>query len=275
MDFASYWSIGATGALVGLLIGSFLNVVIHRGPALWGLIDHRDLRSRGNLFAPRSYCPACRTRLQAWRLIPVLSYLAQRGRCATCGAPIALRYPLVEVGGAVIGVVAVIWSNAPLQIVATAVLGWSLLCLAAIDAETGFLPDAITLPLIGLGLATSALPDGPSPLASIIGAVAGFAAFAIVGAVYAGLRGRDGLGGGDAKLLAALGAWTGWAALPAIVFLAAVGTLIGVGVAVVIRKARPRGGPVISSTDPIPFGPGLCAAGFLAYLAVLQGAIGL
>lgn len=274
MEFELNWSIGATAALVGLLIGSFLNVVIYRGPPLWGLSDAGDA-PRGDLISPRSYCPACRTPLRAWRLVPVLSYLIQQGRCATCRAPIALRYPLVEIGGAAVGVVAVMAGGAPSQMVATALLGWSLLCLASIDAETGFLPDAITLPLLALGLAASTLPGAPSALAATIGAVAGFAAFAAVSAIYARLRGREGLGGGDTKLLAALGAWTGWAALPAIVFLAAIGTLATLGVLAIAGKMKSTPAPMMVAGDPIPFGPGLCAAGFLVYLAVLNGAIGL
>jgi leader peptidase (prepilin peptidase)/N-methyltransferase len=236
--------------LAGLTTGSFLNVVIHRGPAMWGLVD---APARGDLVAPRSYCPACKTQLSIANLIPLVSYLAQRGKCARCGARISRRYPIVEaLGGAsaLLAVWAFGWTPAAL---AAALFAFALIALAFIDLETGYLPDAIALPLVGAGLAANAAGLFAPFRDALIGAGAGYAAFWLVGAVYGRLRQREGLGRGDAKLLAAIGAWTGWSYLPLVVLFAAVGTLVAISVK--------RG---VKADDAIPFGPGLCGAGFLA-----------
>jgi leader peptidase (prepilin peptidase)/N-methyltransferase len=240
----------ATVFFVGLTVGSFLNVVIHRGPVLWGLVDGP---TRGDLVAPRSYCPSCKTPLRIANLIPVLSYFAQRGRCARCDARISARYPIVETFGAASAVLAVLmfgWTPAAL---AAAIFAFALIPLAVIDLETGYLPDAITLPLIGAGLAANAAELFTPLRDAVIGAAAGFTAFWAIGVIYERLRKRDGLGLGDAKLLAAIGAWTGWAHLPIVILIAALGTL---GV-IAVRQG-------MKADDAIPFGPGLCAAGFLA-----------
>ena len=240
----------ATIFIVGLTVGSFLNVVIHRGPSMWGLVDGAG---RGDFIAPRSYCPKCQATLSAANLIPLLSYLAQRGRCSRCGAPISVRYPVVEaMGGASALLAAALFGAAPAAIAAS-IFGFALIALAFIDAETGYLPDAITLPLIGAGIAANAASLFVPLADALIGAAAGFVLFYAIGEIYARLRKRDGLGLGDAKLLAAIGAWTGWPLLPAVVFLAALGTLAFVAAR---RAARPD--------EAIPFGPGLCAAGFVA-----------
>lgn len=240
----------ATFFIAGLVVGSFLNVVIHRGPAMWGLVDGP---ARGDFIAPRSYCPACKAPLTAVNLVPLLSYLAQRGRCARCRARISARYPVVEaMGGAGALLAAVLFGPAPAAIAAS-VFAFALIALAFIDAETGYLPDAITLPLAGAGIAANAVPFFAPLQDAAIGAAAGFIFFWAIGEIYTRLRKRDGLGLGDAKLLAAIGAWTGWQLLPAVVFLAALGTLA----VIALRRG-------VQSDDAIPFGPGLCAAGFLA-----------
>lgn len=240
----------ATIFLAGLTIGSFLNVVIHRGPAMWGLVDGPN---RGDLVAPRSYCPKCETPLAAMNLIPLLSYFAQRGRCARCGAQISARYPIVEAMGGASALLAVLLFGLSPAALAAAIFGFALIALAFIDAETGYLPDAITLPLMGAGLAANAASNFAPFLDALIGAAAGFVLFWMIGEIYARIRKRDGLGLGDAKLLAAVGAWTGWQMLPVVVFAAALGTLAFIALR---RGAKPD--------DAIPFGPGLCAAGFLA-----------
>jgi leader peptidase (prepilin peptidase)/N-methyltransferase len=240
----------ATVFLAGAAVGSFLNVVIFRGPAMWGLVDAPP---RGDLVAPRSYCPACKAPLAFWNLVPLASYFLQRGRCAACGAPIAARYPIVEVlggAGAIIALLAYGWTVSALL---AAVFAMALIALAFIDLETGYLPDAITLPLIALGLAVNFFGVFVPPAGAVIGAAAAFIAFWAIGAAYQRLRGRDGLGLGDAKLLAAIGAWTGWTLLPFVIFIAA---------ALTLAFAALRG--LARSDAALPFGPGLCAAGFIA-----------
>lgn len=246
--------IGSFG--LGAIFGSFLNVVIHRGPRLWGLVDGP---SRGGLAGPGSYCPVCQTPIPWFRLVPVLSYIAQKGRCAACGAVISARYPAVETLGALIAVAAVLAFGASWAALGAAVFGWSLIALAFIDLETGYLPDAITYPLVAAGLSANALGLFTDLQNAAIGAVAGFAAFWLIGAAFEKIRGKEGLGLGDAKLLAAIGAWGGWVILPLVVLIGASATLG----AVVIHRML---GNKTAINDPIPFGPGLCAAGFLSIL---------
>lgn len=234
----------------GLAAGSFLNVVIHRGPAMWGLIDGGP---RGDLIAPRSYCPKCEAPLTAANLIPLVSYLVRRGKCARCGAGISARYPIVEAMGGASALMAVAAFGLTPAALAASIFALALIALAFIDAETGYLPDAITLPLIGAGLAVNAASLFAPFLDALIGAATGFVLFWAIAAFYARVRKRDGLGLGDAKLLAAIGAWTGWPLLPVVVFIAALGTLIFI--------ALRRG---MKADQAIAFGPGLCAAGFFA-----------
>lgn len=184
-----------------------------------------------------------------------------RGRCAACGATIPIRYPLVELLGAAAAAATVLVMGFGLSALLAAMFLWCLIALAAIDAETGYLPDALTLPLIAFGLAANIggrfapLPD------ALIGAAAGYAALTLLRLAYAALRGREGLGQGDAKLLAAIGAWAGWQMLPAAVFAAAAASL---AVIVSMRIAGRRFAPDM----PVPFGPGLCFGGGAALLAV-------
>ena len=209
----------------GILIGSFLNVVIYRGPALWGLID-TDF-PRGSLAAPRSYCPACRTPIARWALIPVFGYLVLGGKCSSCGARISLQYPLVEIAGGLAAALSVLAFGMSWAALAGAIFLWSLIALAVIDFKTGYLPDALTLPLILLGLALSFTGWFASPIEAITGAVIGYGAFALIGVVFRHLRQIDGLGLGDAKLLAAIGAWAGAFALPLTIFAASLIALSG------------------------------------------------
>lgn len=240
----------------GLLIGSFLNVVIHRGPRLWGLTDGEP---RGDLVSPRSYCPSCKAPIHWSGLVPLASFIAQKGKCRSCGARIALRYPAVELLGGAVALASGLAFGLSWAALATAIFGWALLALAFIDLETGYLPDAITLPLIAGGLIANAF-NLIAPLSdAAIGAAAGYIAFRIVGALYQSVRKRDGLGQGDAKLLAAIGAWGGWAILPAVVFTGAIATLA----AVALSRARGKDAPM---DQPIAFGPGLCVAGFAVLL---------
>lgn len=253
------WGVLAAAALGGLLAGSFLNVVIYRGPALWGLAGaHRQ--ARGNFWAPGSRCPSCRAPIRPLDLAPLIGFIRLRGRCASCAAPIPLRYPLVEAAGALAAIlcVAAFGLSAAAALAFVYLLG--LITLAGVDFETGYLPDAITLPLVAAGLAANLSGRFALFDAALIGAAAGYGAFMLVGVLYRRLRDQEGLGGGDAKLLAAIGAWSGWTALAPVVFVASVLALAGVGIA---RLS----GRKIDAKTPIRFGPALCVAAATIFLA--------
>ena len=245
--------------VLGLLAGSFLNVVIHRGPAMWGLVD--DETRRGDLFGPRSYCPACGAQIKIVHLVPLVGYLLAGGKCAACKAPISLLYPVVEALGAAAGLGAFALFGPSLAALTAAVFFWSLIALAVIDLETGYLPDAVTLPLglAGIGVNIWGLFVGWQ--AALIGAVVGYVAFWLIAEAFYRLRGVEGLGLGDAKLLAALGAWLGWQALPPVIF---VGSILGLVWALIKRI----GGEDISTHTALPFGPALAIAGAGVFAAM-------
>ena len=247
--------------LASAFAGSFLNVVIYRGPALWGLVDTND-QPRGNLISPRSYCPHCRTPIPYWRLMPLISFAILRGRCPDCGGRISSRYPLVELAAALHGVSAAITFGATPAALFAALFGWILLALAVIDFETGYLPDWLTGALALGGLAANAFSIFVPPVDALIGALAGGLAFWTIGALWRRWRGIDALGLGDAKLLAALGLWMGWEALPLIVL---VGSVASILVVVLAPLAR---GEKINATDAVPFGPGLAFGGYAVFLAI-------
>ncbi|WP_374582567.1 A24 family peptidase [Pseudoduganella sp.] len=252
--------------IVGLLVGSFLNVVIHRLPIMMQRefdnyiaeesgkdLPHTD---RYNLVLPRSACPHCGHRITALENIPVLSWLALRGKCRACKAPISARYPLIE---AVSGLLSgwLVWQFGFGWIgMATLVFAWLLLAMTFIDIDTQLLPDDLTYPLLWLGLLVN-LNGAFTPLRdAVIGAAAGFMVLWTVNAAYKLVRGREGMGGGDFKLLAALGAWMGWQMLPAIILLSsAVGAVVGI---IIIVASR------LGFEHKIPFGPYLAGAGLLA-----------
>jgi leader peptidase (prepilin peptidase)/N-methyltransferase len=252
------WVIFVTAFFAGLLIGSFLNVVIHRGPALWGLVGD-DSGARGDFVAPRSYCPACGAQIKAVDLVPVVSYAMLGGQCRACGSAIARRYPAVELLGGLAAVIAVAVFGPTLDAVFAAFLLFALIALACIDLETGYLPNAVTLPLIAIGLAANIDGRFATPGDALIGAVGGYLVFWGLAELYRALRGRDGLGGGDAKLLAALGAWGGWMVLPFAVFLSSAAALAFVA-------AGALTGRKIDAATPIRFGPALCAGGAFVWL---------
>lgn len=243
----------------GLLIGSFLNVVIHRGPRIWGLVT--DENRIGNIAHPRSYCPSCRTPLNPKNLIPIVSYVAQHGRCTFCRAKINPRYWLVEALGAV-SVGLAIWAfNLSGTAMVAAIFGWFLIALAAIDFETGYLPDALTFPLIAGGLCVNVVGTLVPLTDSVFGAVLGYSVFRLIGYFFQRLRGREGLGQGDAKLIAAAGAWLGWQSLPSVILIGSVSTLV----AVVAKSGLKQP----ASDLEIPFGPGLClGAATVLYLGI-------
>lgn len=255
--------------LLGLLIGSFLNVVIHRLPRMlerdWQA-QCAELRGetpaadapRYNLLTPDSTCPGCGHRIRAWENIPVLSYLLLRGRCSECGSRIGLRYPLVELSCGLLSVL-VAWQFGPTpQALAALLLLWALLALTFIDYDTQLLPDQITLPLLWLGLLLNIDGLFVDLSTAVIGAAAGYLALWSVFHLFRLLTGKEGMGYGDFKLLAVLGAWLGWQLLPQIVLVSSlVGAVVGIGL--ILFRGRER-------SHPIPFGPYLAAAGLIALL---------
>lgn len=231
----------------GLLAGSFLGLVSLRLPLAEGVVGGR------------SRCRGCDRRLGPWRLIPLVSYAVCRGRCAACGAAIPARYPAMEAAGAAIGLCAALTQPSVPAALLTALLGWQLLLIAVVDGEHFWLPDRLTLPLLGSGLLAAAVLDRLSILDSLMGAAIGFGALWLLGRVYRLVRDRDGLGGGDPFLLAAGGAWTGWIGLPGILLW---GALAGLSVV----AARLLTGGRVSAADRLPFGVFLALGIWLIWL---------
>ena len=259
--------IALTG-LLGLLIGSFLNVVILRLPRMMEWTWRRDAReilgleavaeTRVTLLRPASCCPQCSAMIKPWHNVPLLGWLMLRGRCATCSAPISAQYPLIEASSAVLAGLCAWHFGYGAALLAALVLSWTLLALAVIDLRTQLLPDDLTLPLLWLGLALSFVPVFAGVHDAVIGAIAGYLSLWSIYWLFKLVTGREGMGYGDFKLLAALGAWLGWQALPSIILLSSVvGAGVGIGLIVFRRHDR---------QIPIPFGPYLAAAGWLAMM---------
>jgi leader peptidase (prepilin peptidase)/N-methyltransferase len=263
-----------------LLIGSFLNVVIHRLPIMmereWRaqatelLQPAQDSTSsesqptnRFNLLVPRSACPHCKAQITALQNIPVISYLALGGKCANCSAAISMRYPVVEIATAALSGVIAIKLGFAWWTLAALIMTWSLIVLAVIDFDHHLLPDQITLPLVWLGLilslyAAPETPFAPDMRSSIIGGLAGYLSLWSVYWAFKLLTGKEGMGYGDFKLLAAFGTWLGWQKLLPIILLSAfAGAIIGVGL--IVFRGRDR-------NIPIPYGPYLAVAGWIAML---------
>ena len=255
--------------MLGLVVGSFLNVVILRLPLMlqrdWkaqcsdllGLKTEQEPKAF-NLLTPGSHCPRCQRGIRAWENIPLLSYLLLRGRCAQCGAAISPRYPLIELAAALMAVMAAVrFGVSPAALFAMA-LGWALLALAIIDLEHQLLPDDITLPFLWLGIALNFFNVFTDLHASVLGAILGYGALWSVYIVYRLVTGKAGMGHGDFKLLALLGAWLGWQLLPLIIISASLlGAIIGIGM--IIFRAHDK-------DIPIPFGPYLAIGGWIAML---------
>ena len=266
--------------LLALLVGSFLNVVIHRLPLMlerqWKRQAEDVLGAPAgapsgtspetyNLVVPRSRCPACRAAIRAHQNIPVVSYLLLGGRCANCGARISPRYPIVELVTAVLSATVVWHFGWHWQSLAALVFTWALVALTVIDLDHQLLPDAITLPLLWLGLllslvwsATTTPPAPVDPRSAIIGAAAGYLSLWLVYWAFKLATGKEGMGYGDFKLLGAFGAWMGWQMLPLVILLSAFTGAV-VGLALIILRGRDR-------NVPIPFGPFLAAAGWIALI---------
>ena len=250
----------------GLVIGSFLNVVAYRLPVMleraWRFevaeatgqsAEEDGLPARYNLCVPRSACPQCGHVLRAWENIPVLSYLLLRGRCSACRAPIGLRYPLIELASGLLAALTLFRFGPSGAALAAFGLCAALLAMSAIDIETRLLPDSLTLSLLWAGLIINFSDTFTSLRAAVAGAIVGYVFLWCVYWLFRFVRGIEGMGYGDFKLLAALGAWLGWAALPQIVLIAAVtGAVVGLA-ATWLGRMR--------FEEPLPFGPFLAAGG--------------
>ena len=258
-------------AVFGLCIGSFLNVVIHRLPRMlergWreqcaelsGETAESSVPApRYNLLVPRSQCPACGHRIGALENIPVVSYLFLRGHCRACNAAISARYPIVEMLTAGLTVAAIVRFGLTPAGIAASVFLWTLVALTFIDFDTQLLPDNLTLPLLWAGLFVNIY--GATPLVSlrdaVIGAIAGYLVLWLIYWAFKLIRGKEGMGYGDFKLLAALGAWLGWQMLPLIVLLSSV-VGAAIGISLVAFKGRDH-------QIPLAFGPYLAIAGAIA-----------
>jgi len=254
-----------------LAVGSFLNVVIYRLPVMLNRQWEADARAvlepegkpppageRFNLMVPRSHCPECGTRISAWQNVPVVSWLVLRGRCASCGARIPVRYPLVELLTtvatlAVLTVYGLSWLG-----LAAAVFTWILIALTFIDFDTQLLPDQLTLPLLWIGLLTNCFGGFVALDDAVIGAVIGYL---FLWSTYWGFKlatGKEGMGYGDFKLFAAVGAWLGWQVLPGAILLASATGLL-YALVMLLKRAR-------LASQPIPFGPFLAAGGWVSLL---------
>ena len=261
-------TIAVIAGIIGLCVGSFVNVVVYRLPKMldrgWRA-QCAELAGESvaesppyNLVIPRSQCPSCGHPISALENIPVLSYMVLRGRCKACKARISARYPLVEVLTGALTVAAALRFHGIPTIAAACVLLWTLVALTFIDFDTQLLPDNITLPLIWAGLLVNiaGIMPGVTLRDAVLGAVAGYLALWIVYWLFKLIRGKEGMGYGDFKLLAALGAWLGWQMLPLIVLLSSlVGAVIGIGL--VVFKGRDH-------QVPLAFGPFLAIAGAIS-----------
>jgi len=255
-----------TVAVLGLLVGSFLNVVIYRLPVMLENRWRADCREatdapdataeRFNLVTPASTCPHCQHRIRPWENIPLVSYLLLRGKCIACKARISPQYPLVELATALLSA-AVAWQLGFSWLTLAALLfTWTLIALTVIDLNTQLLPDLLTLPLLWLGLLVNSFNAFTDPVSAIWGAAAGYLSLWLVYHLFRLVTGKEGMGYGDFKLLAAIGAWCGWQVLPLTIILSsAIGA--ATGILLILLRRQQRG-------VPIPFGPFLAGAGWIS-----------
>ena len=263
--------------LMGLLVGSFLNVVIHRLPKMmeceW-IAQCAELNAQVNagtpqdssksalastpynLQTPRSACPNCGHQISALENIPVLSYLALRGKCSKCGSAISMRYPIVELVSGILSAYAAWHFGFGLTAVAAILFIWALIALTFIDFDTQLLPDDITLPLLWLGIIFNFFDAFSTLSNAVIGAIAGYLVLWSVYWLFKLVTGKEGMGYGDFKLLAAIGAWLGWSLLPLVIILSSVvGAVVGIALIIAARHGR---------NIPIPFGPYLAGGALIA-----------
>ncbi len=263
--------------VLGLLIGSFLNVLIWRLPKMlqreWASQCHTYLQDHGesipgltvfsqqeplNLITPRSHCPHCKHPIGILENIPVLSFLFLRGKCLSCHQPISWRYPLIEILTAFFSIITAYYFGLSWQTLAALLLTWALLAMAIIDLDHQLLPDDITLPMLWLGLLLNIQSMFTSLTSAIIGVIAGYLFLWSVYWLFKLITHKEGMGYGDFKLLAMLGGWLGWQALPKIVLLSSLaGAIVGITLILVKRHKR---------SDPLPFGPFLALAGWVTLI---------
>jgi leader peptidase (prepilin peptidase)/N-methyltransferase len=260
-----------SAAILGLLVGSFLNVVIFRLPRMmereWRKecrllleIDQAEETSEEsfNLILPRSTCPHCKHRISALENIPVISYLFLKGRCSQCKEKISIRYPLVELTSCILTVMVAMHFGVTYQALLAMLLTWSLLVMSLIDYDHKIIPDDISLPLLWVGIIANMFGMFTNIESSLYGAIFGYLSLWSVYILFKLLTGKEGMGFGDFKLLAMLGAWLGWQFLPLIIIASSLfGTLVGGGL--VLFRSHDR-------AHPIPFGPYLAMAGFISLL---------
>jgi leader peptidase (prepilin peptidase)/N-methyltransferase len=267
----------ACSLVLGLLVGSFLNVVIYRLPKMierdWQdqcrdfltnggdvatLSKNESKQEQFNLMVPVSRCPHCSHKIKPWENIPVISYLFLRGKCSNCKASISARYPIIELVTGLLSVAVVYYVGVNWSGLAALVFTWSLVALTVIDFDTYLLPDDITLPLLWLGLIANSFGTFTDLPSAVWGAIAGYLALWSIYKVFKLLTGKEGMGYGDFKLLAALGAWMGWQMLPQIILLS---SLVGavIGISMIVIRGRDK-------NIPIPFGPYLAIAGWIAFI---------
>ena len=262
------WLFITSVALLGACVGSFLNVVIYRLPIMmeraWRA-EYEEYTEENspppqetfNLAKPASTCPKCQHKIRSWENIPVISYLFLRGKCSSCATPISLRYPVIEIVSALLSII-VAWHYGPSWAAAAALcLTWALIALTMIDFDHQLLPDVITLPFLWMGLALGLFGVFVDIETAVIGAMAGYLSLWSVYWLFKLVTGKEGMGFGDFKLLALLGAWMGWQAVPIVILMSSlVGAVVGIALVVFGRN----------KDIPIPFGPYLAAAGFITLI---------
>jgi leader peptidase (prepilin peptidase)/N-methyltransferase len=259
-------SLAMIGLLLGAIIGSFLNVVIYRLPLilraewtheakLFLQIDFQN-EQQLSLATPRSRCPDCGTQLKAMHNIPILSYCFLRGRCSNCNSLISVQYPLIELLSAFVTAYILIAHGMSEKALFSLIFSYSLIALAVIDLHEQILPDQITLPLVWLGLIASIFGYWSEPISAIIGASLGYLSLWSVMHLFKWFTGKEGMGYGDFKLNAAIGAWLGWQMVPTVILLSSfLGTVIGLFAIAFLGHDR---------RSPLAFGPYLCLAGWIA-----------
>tara|TARA_R110000823_G_scaffold91174_4_gene201141 strand:- start:30893 stop:31762 length:870 start_codon:yes stop_codon:yes gene_type:complete len=263
------WLLPAGLLVTGLCVGSFLNVVIYRLPLMLESRWRRDCcellevepdapEAPLNLASPNSHCPHCKAPIKPWQNIPVLSYLLLRGRCGNCAARISPRYPSVELATGLATLVLLVYMPVDTALLGAMLFTWALIALTMIDIDHQLLPDVITLPLLWLGLAFN-ISSTYAPLAdAVIGAMLGYAILWSIYWAFKLVTGKEGMGYGDFKLLAALGAWLGWQDLHLVILLSSV---VGAALGILLMLVKRHGREV-----PLPFGPYLAAAGWITFL---------
>lgn len=278
------WMLVIALLFMGLIVGSFLNVVIYRLPIMmesqWRKdccalleVEEKQATETINLAVPNSHCPSCGQAIKAWQNIPVFSYLILGGKCHNCRTSISIRYPIIELVSGLMTLALMMYFDASLALLGAMLFTWALITLTMIDIDQQLLPDDITLPLLWLGLILNVGETYVSLGDAVIGAAAGYLSLWSVFWLFKLLTGKDGMGYGDFKLLAALGAWMGWQAIPLIILLSSVvGTVVGLSLMILKRRGK---------DIPMPFGPYLAMAGWISLLwgdqltAMYMGAAGL